>query len=107
VNHVCSILLDPRSVWPTAAANTVAHEQRNRAIKLLHHVRRATDQVEYTRVLSYHMLLQNIKAQARDASARRITEPFDSSSFNFSREACLCGCGHFTADPFAPVAPAV
>jgi len=107
VNHVCSILFDPRSFWRTAAANTVAHEQRNRAIKLLHHVLRATGQVEYTRVLSYHMLLQNIKAQARDASARRITEPFDFSSFYFSREACLCGCGHSTADPFAPVAPAV
>lgn len=106
VNHVCSILFDPRSFWRTAAANTVAHEQRNRAIKLLHHVLRATGQVEYTRVLSYHMLLQNIKAQARDASPRRIAEPFDFSSFYFSREACMCGCGHTTPDPFAPAVPA-
>jgi len=106
VNHVCTILFDPRSFWWTAAANTVEHEQRNRAIKMLHRALRATGQVEYTNGLSYHMLLQNIRAQARSEIPRPFAEPIDYSSFYFSLEACLCGLFYTSADPFVATPPA-
>jgi len=101
VNHVCSIALDPRSFLTLNKANTVAHEQRNRAIKLLSRVLRASGQTEYTRVLSYHTFIHNIRAHARLAFSNPLPEVYDFGRFFFSREACLCGCGFAVTNPFA------
>jgi len=101
VNHVCSVALDPRSFLTLNKANTVAHEQRNRAIKLLSRVLRASGQTEYTRVLSYHTFIHNVRARARLASADPLPEVYDFGRFFFSREVCLCGCGYTVTEPFA------
>jgi len=101
VNHVCSVALDPRSFLTLNKANTVAHEQRNRAIKLLSRVLRASGQTEYTRVLSYHTFIHKVRAHARLASADPLPEVYDFGRFFFSQEACLCGCGYSLTDPFA------
>jgi len=100
VNHVCSVAFDPRSFATLTKANTVAHEQRNRAIKLLGRVLRASGQGDYTRVLAYHMLIHNIRAHARSAAGGALPDVYDFGRFYFSREACLCGCGYVEADPF-------
>lgn len=105
VNHVCSIALDPRSFLTLDKANTVAHEQRNRAIKLLARVLRASGQTEYTRVLSYHTFIHNVRAVARQACTEPLPALYDYGRFFFSRETCLCGCGHEEPDPFATTAP--
>eukprot|EP00170_Pyropia_yezoensis_P003167 contig_13306_g3174 len=68
VNHMCSVSLDPRSFLTLNKANTVAPEQRNRAIKLLSRVLRASGQTEYTRLLAYHTFIHNVRAHARSAS---------------------------------------
>lgn len=103
VNHVCSIALDPRSFATLDMANTVAHEQMNRAIKLLSRVLRASGQTEYTRVLAYHTFIHNVRALARQACPETLPDVYDFGLFYFSREACLCGCGHHVDDAFVPV----
>lgn len=100
INHVCSKYFSPASFTVLKHVNTVAHEQRNRAIKMLHRVLAASGQVEYTRILSYHMIVHNIRAAARDACPSSLPEFFDYAPFYFSREACLCGCSYTTSDPF-------
>lgn len=101
VNHVCSVSFDPRSFLTLNKANTVAHEQRNRAIKLLSRVLRASGQTEYTRLLAYHTFIHNVRAHARSASPDPLPDLYDFGRFYFSREACVCGCGHVVTDPFA------
>ena len=103
VNHVCSIALDPRSFLTLDKANTVAHEQRNRAIKLLSRVLRASGQTEYTRVLAYHTFIHNVRALARQACPETLPDVYDYGRFFFSRESCLCGCGYTVQQPFAAV----
>jgi len=99
-NHVCSVAFDPRSFATLKEANTVAHEQRNRDIKLLARMLRASGQGDYTSVLAYHMLVHNVRAHARSAAMAALPDVYDFGRFYFSREACLCGCGHVEADPF-------
>ena len=103
VNHVCSIALDPRSFLTLDKANTVAHEQRNRAIRLLSRVLRASGQTEYTRVLAYHTFIHNVRALARQACPETLPDVYDYGRFFFSRESCLCGCGYTVQQPFAAV----
>eukprot|EP00168_Porphyra_purpurea_P002861 TRINITY_DN1334_c0_g1_i1.p2 TRINITY_DN1334_c0_g1~~TRINITY_DN1334_c0_g1_i1.p2 ORF type:complete len:333 (-),score=50.70 TRINITY_DN1334_c0_g1_i1:25-1023(-) len=105
VNHVCSVAFDPRSFETLTKANTVAHEQRNRAIKLLSRVLRASGQSDYTRVLAYHMLVHNIRAHARSASQGTLPDVYDFGRFFYSWEGCLCGCGHGETDPFGEDEP--
>jgi len=93
INHVCSKFFAPASFTKLKHVNTVAHEQRNRAIKALKRVLAASGQVEYTSILSYHMLVHNIRAAARDESTTPLPEAFDFSTFYFSRVPCACGCG--------------
>ena len=98
INHVCSKFFAPASFTILKHMNTVAHEQRNRAIKALKRVLAACGPVEYTSILSYHMLVQNIRAAARDSCTTSLPESFDFSSFYFSRVKCACGCGHGESD---------
>jgi len=100
VNHAGSVAFDPRSFATLTKANTVAHEQRIRAIKLLAHVLRASGQGDYTRVLAYHMLVHNVRAHARSSAAAALPDVHDFGRFYLSREACLCGCGHVETVPF-------
>ena len=93
INHVCSKFFAPASFTKLKHVNTVAHEQRNRAIKALKRVLAASGQVEYKSILSYHMLVHNIRAAARDESTTPLPEAFDFSTFYFSRVPCACGCG--------------
>ena len=98
INHVCSKFFAPASFSVLKHINTVAHEQRNRAIKALKRVLAASGQVEYTSILTYHMLVHNIRAAARDASTAALPEAFDFSTFYFSRVSCACGCGQGEGD---------
>jgi len=66
-------------LWP----NTVAHEQRNRTIKLLARVLRASGQGDYTRVLAYHMFVHNVRAHARSAAAAALPDVYDFGRFYF------------------------
>lgn len=77
VNHVFSKFFAPPSFTGLKHVNTVAHEQRNRAIKALKRVLAATGQVEYTSILSYRMLVHNIRAAARDQTTAALPEAFD------------------------------
>eukprot|EP00170_Pyropia_yezoensis_P003166 contig_13305_g3173 len=101
VNHVCSVSFDPRSFLTLNKANTVAHEQRNRAIKSLSRVLRACGQAEYTRLLAYHTFIQNVRAHARSASPDPLPDLYEFGRSYSTRGACLCGCGHVVPDPFA------
>jgi len=101
INHVCSKFFAPASFTTLKHMNTVAHEQRNRAIKALKRVLSACGPVEYTSILCYHMLVQNIRAAARDACTTSLPEAFDFSRFYFSRMPCVCGCGQTEGNPFA------
>lgn len=100
INHVCSKFFAPASFTVLKHMNTVAHEQRNRAIKALKRVLAACGPVEYTSILSYHMLVHNIRAAARDACPHTLPDAFDFSTFFFSRAPCVCGCGHTGGSPF-------
>jgi len=100
INHVCSKFFAPASFTTLKHMNTVAHEQRNRAIKALKRVLAACGPVEYTSILSYHMLVHNIRAAARDACPASLPEAFDFSMFFFSRVPCVCGCGQTVGNPF-------
>ena len=101
INHVCSKLFAPASFTTLKHMNTVAHEQRNRAIKALKRVLSACGPVEYTSILCNHMLVQNIRAAAQDACTTSLPEAFDFSPFYFSRMPCVCGCGQTEGNPFA------
>jgi len=98
INHVCSKFLAPALFSVLKHINTVAHEQRNRAIKALKRVLAASGQVEYTSILTYLMLVHNIRAAARDASTAPLPEAFDFSTIYFSRVSCACGCGQGEGD---------
>jgi len=100
INHVCSKFFAPASFTALKHMNTVAHEQRNRAIKALKRVLAACGPVEYTSILCYHMLVHNIRAAARDACPSSLPEAFDFSTFFFSQEPCVCGCGQTGDNPF-------
>ncbi|OSX80735.1 hypothetical protein BU14_0033s0079 [Porphyra umbilicalis] len=90
INHVCSKFLAPALFSVLKHINTDAHEQRNRAIKALKR--------EYTSILTYLMLVHNIRAAARDASTAPLPEAFDFSTIYFSRVSCACGCGQGEGD---------
>jgi len=98
INHVCSKF--SASFTILKHTNKVAHEQRNRAIKALKRLLSACGPVEYTSILSYHMLVQNIRAAPRDACTTSLPEAFDFSPFYFSRVPCACGCGQMDDNPF-------
>ena len=93
INRVCSKLFAPASFSVLKHIDTVAHDQRNRAIKALKRVLAASGQVEYTSILTYQMLVHNIRAAARDATTAALPEAFDFSTFYFARVSCACGCG--------------
>lgn len=100
INHVCSKLFAPASFTALKHMNTVAHEQRNCAIKAPKRVLVACGPVEYTNIMSYHMLMHNIRAADRDACPTSLPEAFDFFTFDFSRAPCACGCGQAAACPF-------
>eukprot|EP00168_Porphyra_purpurea_P017377 TRINITY_DN5991_c0_g1_i1.p1 TRINITY_DN5991_c0_g1~~TRINITY_DN5991_c0_g1_i1.p1 ORF type:complete len:314 (-),score=61.46 TRINITY_DN5991_c0_g1_i1:27-968(-) len=92
INHVCSKFFAPASFNIPKHMNTVAHDQCSRAIKALKRVLAACGPVEYTSILYYHMLVQNIRAASRDSCSASVPESFDFSSFYFSRrEVCSAG----------------
>jgi len=98
INHVCSKFFAPASSFVLKHINTAPYEQRNRAIKVLKRVLAASGQVEYTSILTYQMLVHNIRAAARDAITVALPEAFDFSTFRFFRVSCACGCGQGEGD---------
>lgn len=79
---VCSVAVDTRSFATLTKVNTVAQEQRNRAIKLLASVLRASGQSYYTRVFAYYMLVHNVRAHARSAAATAFPDVYYFGSFH-------------------------
>lgn len=67
VNHTCSRAFHPRTYPSLDSTNTVSHEQRNKPISEIARSLRKCSRQTYIAMLSYHILLLNIRSQFRHA----------------------------------------
>ena len=95
-NHSqCSPAYNPRLHSELDLANTVAHEQNNRAIKGIGKSLRNCSQRTYVGLLSYLLIIENIRAKTRRAEQYFTAQNFDDFDLHWCYYVCLaerCTC---------------